>query len=125
MQDNTRSGTDFTSAVQGNSTLGHPKTSEGPNTRTASVPIPENNGADKDLAHEVKNGNGAQQSSLIWVIVALSILSSTFLFALDNTVVAVLQPKIVESLDEIEKLPWLSVAFALGAVSVNLLWWMQ
>ena len=58
----------------------------------------------------------------VWTIIVLSILSSTFLFALDNTIVADVQPRIIDSLGEIQKLPWISVAFALGAVSVNLVW---
>ncbi|KAL9122167.1 MAG: hypothetical protein Q9187_001282 [Circinaria calcarea] len=53
-----------------------------------------------------------------WVIVVTSILSSTFLFSLDNTIVADIQPAIIEDFGEIEKLPWLGAAFALGAVSV-------
>ncbi|KAF2014395.1 MFS general substrate transporter, partial [Aaosphaeria arxii CBS 175.79] len=57
-----------------------------------------------------------------WVLVLISILSAVFLFALDNTVVADIQPKIINIFGEIEKLPWASVAFALGAVAVNLFW---
>ncbi|KAA8644348.1 hypothetical protein EYZ11_001643 [Aspergillus tanneri] len=57
-----------------------------------------------------------------WVLVIFSILSAIFLFALDNTIVADVQPKIIDSFGEINKLPWISVAFALGAVSVNLVW---
>lgn len=58
----------------------------------------------------------------IWVIVVISILSSTFLFALDNTIVADVQPKIVERFGSISKLPWLSVAFLVAAASTNLVW---
>ena len=57
-----------------------------------------------------------------WTIIVLSILSSVFLFALDNTIVADIQPKVVERFDGVGKLPWMSVAFSLGAVSVNLVW---
>ncbi|KAI9820110.1 MAG: hypothetical protein M1832_003817 [Thelocarpon impressellum] len=57
-----------------------------------------------------------------WFLVVLAILSSTFLFALDNTVVADVQPAIIERFDEIEKLPWLTVAFLLGAIATNLFW---
>ncbi|KAI0543349.1 major facilitator superfamily-domain-containing protein [Xylaria curta] len=45
-----------------------------------------------------------------------------FLFFLDNTIVALLQPQIVEAFGSIDKLPWVAVSFALGSVSVNLLW---
>jgi len=57
-----------------------------------------------------------------WGLVVLAILSSTFLFALDNTVVADVQPAIVERFEDISKLPWLSVAFLLGTVSTILIW---
>ena len=59
---------------------------------------------------------------LSWALVSISILSSIFLFALDNTIVADVQPKIIARFQSIEKLPWLSVAFLLGAVSTNLIW---
>ncbi|KAL8753098.1 MAG: hypothetical protein Q9184_005521 [Pyrenodesmia sp. 2 TL-2023] len=59
---------------------------------------------------------------VIWVLVVLSILSSTFLFALDNTIVADVQPAIVERFGSIEKLPWLSVAFLVSAAATNLVW---
>ena len=60
-----------------------------------------------------------------WILLVIAVLSAIFLFALDNTIVADVQPRIVDSLGEIEKLPWISVAFALGAVSVNLLWYVD
>ncbi|CAG8953680.1 hypothetical protein HYFRA_00006569 [Hymenoscyphus fraxineus] len=57
-----------------------------------------------------------------WAIVVLSILSSTFLFALDNTIVADIQPVIVTQFNSVAKLTWLSVAFLIGAASTNLFW---
>lgn len=59
---------------------------------------------------------------VVWVLVVLSILSSTFLFALDNTIVADIQPAIVERFGSISKLPWLSVSFLVAAASTNLVW---
>ncbi|KAL8652916.1 MAG: hypothetical protein Q9210_002408 [Variospora velana] len=59
---------------------------------------------------------------IAWVLVVLSILSSTFLFALDNTIVADIQPAIVERFDSIDKLPWLSIAFLVAAAATNLVW---
>jgi hypothetical protein len=58
----------------------------------------------------------------VWALVVIAILSSTFLFALDNTVVADVQPAIVERFGDIGKLPWLSVSFLLGTVSTILVW---
>ncbi|KAI9052700.1 hypothetical protein LZ554_002977 [Drepanopeziza brunnea f. sp. 'monogermtubi'] len=57
-----------------------------------------------------------------WVVVVLSILSSTFLFALDNTIVADIQPVVVREFDAVAKLTWLSVSFLLGAAATNLVW---
>jgi hypothetical protein len=57
-----------------------------------------------------------------WALVVFSILSSTFLFALDNTIVADIQPVIVTHFDDVGKLTWLSVAFLIGAASTNLVW---
>ncbi len=60
-----------------------------------------------------------------WFLVVIAILSSTFLFALDNTVVADVQPAIVERFGEIQKLPWLPIAFLVAAVSTNLIWYVD
>lgn len=57
-----------------------------------------------------------------WIVVVLAILSSTFLFALDNTIVAVIQPVIVKDFDAVAKLTWLSVSFLIGAAATNLVW---
>lgn len=57
-----------------------------------------------------------------WILVVLSILSSTFLFALDNTIVADIQPAIVLHFNDISNLTWLSVSFLLGAAATNLIW---
>lgn len=57
-----------------------------------------------------------------WALVVLSILSSTFLFSLDNTIVADVQPAIVRQFASVDKLSWLPVAFLLGASGTNLLW---
>jgi hypothetical protein len=55
-----------------------------------------------------------------WYLVVLSILSSIFLFALDNTIVADIQPVIVTHFSSVSKLSWLSVSFLIGAASTNL-----
>ncbi|KAI9676065.1 MAG: hypothetical protein M1817_000808 [Caeruleum heppii] len=57
-----------------------------------------------------------------WVLAIVSILSSAFLFALDNSIVADIQPAIVARFGDIEKLPWLSVTFNLGAAATTLVW---
>ncbi|KAJ5201513.1 Major facilitator superfamily domain general substrate transporter [Penicillium cinerascens] len=57
-----------------------------------------------------------------WYLTLASILASTFLYALDATVVADLQPVIVRDLGGVTKLSWLSVAFLLSATATNLIW---
>jgi len=57
-----------------------------------------------------------------WALVVVAILSSTFLFALDNTIVADVQPVIVTHFGAVSKLSWLSVSFLMGAAATNLVW---
>lgn len=57
-----------------------------------------------------------------WYLTVVSILFSTFLYALDATVVADLQPVIIEEFGEINKLSWLSVAFLLCGTVTTLFW---
>ncbi|KAL8752878.1 MAG: hypothetical protein Q9199_005439 [Rusavskia elegans] len=57
-----------------------------------------------------------------WAVVVASILSSTFLFSLDNTIVADVQPAIFQRFDEIDTLAWLGIAFALGSAATILPW---
>lgn len=61
-----------------------------------------------------------KMKSLSWTMVVVSLLSSMFLFSLDNTIVADIQPSIVGTFGQIEKLPWVSVGFPLGATAVTL-----
>ncbi|KAF1359038.1 MFS general substrate transporter [Lizonia empirigonia] len=57
-----------------------------------------------------------------WIVVVLAIYSSQFLFALDQTIVANVQPVIVAQFAAVEKLAWISVAFLIGGFGTNLLW---
>lgn len=60
---------------------------------------------------------------ILWALVVVAVLSSTFLFSLDNTVVADVQPIIVRQFGSVNKLTWLSVGYLLGATTTNLLWY--
>ncbi|KAI9765802.1 MAG: hypothetical protein M1840_007084 [Geoglossum simile] len=80
-------------------------------------------------AEEAEKGNGQPAEKITrsitgikWALVVVGILSTTFLFALDNSIVADIQPKIIQTFGEIDKLPWLSVAFALGSAASTLIW---
>ncbi|KAJ5281644.1 hypothetical protein N7478_007016 [Penicillium angulare] len=68
------------------------------------------------------HGLPRKATGIKWALLLVAALSSIFLFALDNTIVADVQPKIINDLGEIEKLTWISVRFALSAVEVQLLW---
>lgn len=85
-------------------------------------------GLDEIDAEKQQNDTTAEEvpprdiSGWKWILVVLSILSSTFLFALDNTIVADIQPVIVRQFDSVAKLTWLSVSFLIGAAATNLVW---
>lgn len=57
-----------------------------------------------------------------WAVVSIAILSSIFLYALDATIVAAVQPLIVADFHAVDKLAWLSVAFLLAATATNMVW---
>ncbi|POS86687.1 hypothetical protein EPUL_001834 [Erysiphe pulchra] len=57
-----------------------------------------------------------------WVAFNFSILSCAFLFALDNTIVANIQPVIVLEFNSVSKITWMSTALLLTAASTNLIW---
>ena len=82
---------------------------------------------EKSLGGEQNDDNSLKPSrnvkGILWLLIVVSILSSTFLFSLDNTIVADVQPSIVRQFDSTGKLPWLSVAFLLGATGSTLFWY--
>ncbi|KAJ5525432.1 MFS drug efflux transporter [Penicillium frequentans] len=57
-----------------------------------------------------------------WIAVVLAILSSTFLFALDNTITANIQADIVRDFEAVNKLSWISVGLVMSASATVLLW---
>lgn len=80
-----------------------------------SVPGSEEQQEDQTLSERQLRG-------LPWVLVVFSILTSTFLFGLDNTIVAVVQPAIVDQFGSVDRIAWLSVAFLVSAASTTLFW---
>ncbi|KAL4940984.1 hypothetical protein BDV06DRAFT_230037 [Aspergillus oleicola] len=75
--------------------------------------------------HDAADENFQQERKIKgfrWVVVILSILSSVTLYSLDNTIVADIQPQVIDTFGELEKLPWLSVAFLLACVATNSIW---
>jgi MFS family permease len=57
-----------------------------------------------------------------WVLASIAILSSIFLYALDATIVAAIQPIIVTEYNALEKLAWISIGFLLAATATNMIW---
>ena len=66
-----------------------------------------------EIDHEPRDVHG-----LKWAVIVIAILSSMFLFALDNTVVADIQPEIILRFGSVERLPWVGTSFALGAIAI-------
>ncbi|KAJ5113283.1 hypothetical protein N7456_001817 [Penicillium angulare] len=70
------------------------------------------------MASTTVNDLPRKATGIRWALLLVAVLSSIFLFALDNTFVPDAQPKIINDLGEINKITWISVGFALGAVGV-------
>lgn len=56
---------------------------------------------------------------LTWSLIVFFLLVALFDFALDNTIMANVQPAIIRILGKVDSLPWIYVAFALGAFTIN------
>ena len=57
-----------------------------------------------------------------WAVASIAILSSIFLYALDATVVAVIQARIVQEFDALDDLAWVSAGFVTSATATNMVW---
>lgn len=57
-----------------------------------------------------------------WLFVVVSLISATFLWGLDGTIVADIQATFVQEFHATDKLAWNSVAFFLGAAATVLSW---
>ncbi|TGJ87606.1 hypothetical protein E0Z10_g1085 [Xylaria hypoxylon] len=83
-----------------------------PNEKTGSV---ESTDATDDVPYRKLKG-------ISWAIAFVALASSTFLYSLDNTVMANVRPSIIETFGRIDLLPWLSVSYPLGELGSNPLW---
>ncbi|KJZ77792.1 hypothetical protein HIM_02969 [Hirsutella minnesotensis 3608] len=57
-----------------------------------------------------------------WLLVVVSLLASFLLYALDTTIVATIQPAIVNTYGRVDLVPWLGVSFALASAASTLPW---
>ncbi|KAK0114836.1 hypothetical protein ONS96_013319 [Cadophora gregata f. sp. sojae] len=94
---------------------------------TPNVPTPT---SDQEQQLTVESDGEVQQTQLpprtvngiSWVLVVFAMLGSTFLYALDGTIVADVGPHIITTLGGLEKMPWLGTAFTWAAMATILIW---
>jgi len=55
-----------------------------------------------------------------WALLMTSFLIGLFLFSLDNTIVADIQPAIVDAFQSVDKITWLATGFFLPTVGMFL-----
>ncbi|KAL1845694.1 hypothetical protein Daus18300_014463 [Diaporthe australafricana] len=77
---------------------------------------------DQEGSSNNEDGDTRRVTGISWAIAVVALLSSTFLYALDNTIMANVRPSIVETFYRIDMLPWLSVSYPMGEVGSNPLW---
>lgn len=51
-----------------------------------------------------------------WILAVVAVVSSILLYATDNTIVATIQPSIIEDLGDQDLLPWVSVGYMIGGL---------
>lgn len=110
------------SAPKNEDYLAAPEKAEQDVSERTSVTGTETIDAEKQEASAIEEQPPRDITGWRWIVVVLAILSSTFLFALDNTIVADVQPVIVTHFQAVDKLSWLSVSFLIGAAATNLVW---
>lgn len=87
--------------------------------------VADNSAKPNDNPEHSDQAPGRKIKGFRWVIVIISILSSVTLYSLDNTIVADIQPDIIDEFGELDKLPWLSVAFLVACVATNSIWFVE
>lgn len=86
---------------------------------TASDDINTESHSDNDVNTERK------LKGLPWFLVIVAVLSPTFLYALDNTVMANVRPSIIDTFGQLNMITWLSVAYPMGELGANPLWYVH
>jgi MFS family permease len=89
---------------------------------TASVSGADSIDAEKQEVSPAEENPPRDVHGVRWFLVVIAILSSVFLFSLDNTVVADIQPAIVLEFDDVSKLPWLTGGFLLACLATTPIW---
>lgn len=103
-------------------------TATGDNSTTPATSTIDSEGQDAQVSRDIHDNEVSSEvlprdiTGWKWYTTIVAMLFSGFLYALDATVIADLQPVLVEDFGGIQKLPWLSVAFLLCATASNLFW---
>ncbi|KAK8021749.1 hypothetical protein PG990_006887 [Apiospora arundinis] len=90
----------------------------------AESPAPNDDAKAADAAGGEEDGGPDYERQIYgvkWALTVGAILSCVFLYALDTTVVADIQPDIIASLGDFQKFPWLATAYALPATALVLI----
>ncbi|KAK4247471.1 major facilitator superfamily domain-containing protein [Corynascus novoguineensis] len=82
--------------------------------------VPSSDGSAKVEAAAIEQDPEPQRTAtgLKWFIIFTYLMSTVLLFALDNTIVATIQPSIVEDFNGQGSLAWIGVSFVLGQVVI-------
>ncbi|KAK2602323.1 hypothetical protein N8I77_008867 [Diaporthe amygdali] len=80
-----------------------------------------NIGEPKDTSADSVPGFKREIHGLRWVLTVGAILACFFMYALDTTVVADIQPDIVAALGDFQKFPWLATAYVLPSTALVLI----
>ncbi|KAI8965612.1 MFS general substrate transporter [Daldinia sp. FL1419] len=95
--------------------------SENNKLRTEASEIAGSNSVGNSAATSQESGDPVQVRSIRgfkWFLIYSSLLSTVLFYALDSTIVADIQPSIINTLGEPEKLPWIGVGLFLGALNI-------
>lgn len=86
-------------------------------------PLPGPSAATEQNQQEIRSEDRYRRMGMpLWVVLIACIISAPFLFTFDLTISGTVQPNIVATLGEYEKLPWIATSYALGATAVSPLW---
>lgn len=80
----------------------------------------EKSGDDLEVAAVAEEEDPHPATGIKWWLILIAIYSTTFLYGLDNTIVADVQGSVVERFGQVEKLSWIGTGFPLGSVAVIL-----
>lgn len=100
------------STEQGDATSSSPAHSSSNNTDV------EKAGNDIEVAAAEPEEDPRPATGFKWWLLLVAIYSTTFLYGLDNTIVADVQGSVVERFGQVAKLSWIGTGFPLGSVAV-------